>query len=222
MTVEHRTTERNAAIEWPTLALALLIYASWLALTWFHEALPFLVLLPLAAWTVTWHGSLQHEIIHGHPTRRRWLNNLIASPPLILWLPFECYRRTHLAHHNDERLTDPLDDPESRYWTRDQWDSLPWLPRTVLRMQGTLCGRLLFGPLWLIPHYWRLRFASGLQHAQVRRVWLRHVLRVALVLIWVIAVCKMALWVYLVCFVYAGTSLLLLRSFAEHRADSAR
>jgi len=50
--------------------------------------------------------SLQHEIIHGHPTRKRWLNNLIGQWPLALWLPFENYRHSHLAHHNDEVLLD--------------------------------------------------------------------------------------------------------------------
>ena len=30
--------------------------------------------------------ALQHEIIHGHPTRMRWINNWIGQWPLALWL----------------------------------------------------------------------------------------------------------------------------------------
>ena len=36
--------------------------------------------------------------------------------------------------------------------------------------------------------------------------------------LWVTAVCGMPLWLYIVAFAYPGTSLMLVRSFAEHRA----
>jgi fatty acid desaturase len=73
------------------------------------------------AWLVAWRSSLQHEIVHGHPTGSRAINTAIGILPLALWLPFERYRATHLTHHNDARLTDPLDDPESRYVTARQF-----------------------------------------------------------------------------------------------------
>ena len=41
---------------------------------------------------------------------------------------------------------------------------------------------------------------------------------VALVLIWVMGVCRMPFWEYALLYVYPGLSLTLLRSFAEHRA----
>ena len=43
-------------------------------------------------------------------------------------------------------------------------------------------------------------------------------LAVALVLIWVMGICHIPLWQYLLLYVYPGLSLTLLRSFAEHRA----
>ena len=112
------------AVEWPTAALAALIYGLWLAATYWHRDLPLWALPIVGGWTVAWHMSLQHEVIHGHPTKLRWLNNFIGVWPLALWLPYEVYRRTHLQHHNDARLTDPLEDPESNYWTPAQWDEL--------------------------------------------------------------------------------------------------
>src|SRR5690349_16055256 len=108
---------RRRRVEWPTVALAAVVYGAWGLLTFYNGSLPLLVLMPLGAWVTAWQASLQHEIIHGHPTRSRRLNRLIGLWPLMLWLPFESYRISHLVHHRDERLTDPLDDPESHYWT---------------------------------------------------------------------------------------------------------
>jgi hypothetical protein len=68
-----------------------------------------------------------------HPTRVRWINTLIGCWPLALWLPFENYRHSHLTHHRDERLTDPLDDPESYYWWREDWAALGPLGRRLVR-----------------------------------------------------------------------------------------
>jgi fatty acid desaturase len=212
-------TDRAASIEWPTVILLVTIYASWLALTWWHDALPLWLWVPLAAWTAAWWGSAQHEMLHGHPTRSRAVNTALATPPFWLWLPFETYRASHLIHHRDERLTDPLDDPESRYWTRDGFAELGPIGQKLVDLQQTLLGRLVIGPVWSMARLWMeegRRIAAGDRHR--RRLWMRHALWVALLLAWVIAVCDMPLWQYLFGFVYCGTSLALVRSFAEHRA----
>ena len=56
---------------------------------------------------------------------------------------------------------------------------------------------------------------------RLARIWAWHLLAVTAVLAWVVAVAGMALWLYLLAFVYAGTALSMLRSFAEHRAHPA-
>ncbi len=84
-------------------------------LTLFWAAIPIWLLVPLAAWLIAWQGSLQHEVMHGHPTRNRRINDAIGWPPLSLWLPYPIYRVSHLRHHRDEYLTDPIEDPESTY-----------------------------------------------------------------------------------------------------------
>ena len=209
----------SGSVEWPTVLLAVTIYASWLALTWFHAALPLWLLTPAAAWIIAWHGSLQHEVLHGHPSRSRAINTALAYPPLWLWMPFEQYRRTHLAHHNDERLTDPLDDPESRYLTPEAWAALGPSCRAIITAQTTLLGRMVIGPVWAVGTYWTgdIRAIAAGDHG-LARIWFWHLVRVAIVLGWVTGLCGMALWTYLLCFVYAGTALMLIRSFAEHRA----
>lgn len=214
--------ERNAAIEWPTLALFAAIHAAWLLLVAFHDAVPLWLWLPLAAWTSAWWGSAQHEALHGHPTRLRWLNTALATPPYWLWLPFERYRQSHLAHHHDERLTDPLDDPESRYWTPEGWRDLGPVGQALVRFQSRLLGRLLIGPFWSVWMFWLGEARAIAAGAPGRAaIWLRHLLWVALLLALAIGVFGIPLWQYVLGFVYCGTALALIRSFAEHRAHDA-
>ena len=113
-----------ARVEWPTALLAMGIYGGFLLLTYFWAALPLVAVIAAGGWLVAWHGSLQHEVIHGHPTRSQRLNDAIGWPPLSLWLPYAIYREGHLVHHRDEHLTDPIEDPESSYLTQATWNAL--------------------------------------------------------------------------------------------------
>ena len=208
------------SIEWPTVALAIVIYGGWLALTYWHASLPVWVLVALGAWLICWHSSLQHEVLHGHPTRFLAVNRAIGFPPLALWLPYERYRATHLKHHHDERLTDPLDDPESRYWLQDDWERLGPLGQRLLRVQSTLAGRLVVGPFWAIGSFLMSEGLAIIEgDRRVLRIWLIHLIGVALVLAW-LKICAMSSVFYVLAFVIPGTSLMLIRSFAEHKADA--
>ena len=63
---------------------------------------------------------------------------------------------------------------------------------------------------------------TGLEAQDARmRVWLCHGLWSAIIVVWIIVVCGLPLWLYAFGFVYLGTSLSLVRSFAEHRAEDA-
>ena len=206
-------------IEWPTVALAFIIYGLWFLATLFYRDLPWWGLAAIGAWVIAWQLNLQHETIHGHPTRNRRVNEAIGCWPLSLWLPYSIYRSTHLAHHRDENLTDPFDDPESYYWTETGWRGLGPVWRAIAHAQTTLLGRVIIGPAFLIG-----RFVSELARNAwrdkrgARRVLARHLFLCAPVLIWVIGICQMPLWMYVACFVYPGASLAMVRSFAEHRA----
>src|SRR5438093_12620550 len=117
--------------ELPTWGIAISVYTGWLALTWCYRFLPTWLVLPLGAWLLAWHGSLQHEAVHGHPTRSARVNGLVAGAPLALWMPFALYRETHLAHHRVEQLTDPSKDPESFYTSGDAWRRMGALGRAA-------------------------------------------------------------------------------------------
>jgi fatty acid desaturase len=207
------------AVEWPTAALAVLIYGGWAAVTWWHAALPAWLVAALGAWLVAWHSSLQHETIHGHPTRWRAINRLLGFPPLMLWLPYDRYRDTHLQHHRDEQLTDPLEDPESAYRMPEQLERLHPLVRVLIEAQTTLLGRLVLGPAWSIGRFLGGEFRAILAgDPEIRRVMAVHLVAIVPIIFWITVVCGMNLGFYLVAIVYPGTAFILLRSFAEHRA----
>ena len=210
----------RARVEWPTIGLAVVVYGLWLLATFAYRALPWWALIAVGAWTIAWQLNLQHETIHGHPTKNRLVNDAIGCWPLSLWLPFSLYRSTHLAHHRDERLTDPLEDPESYYWTGDRWSR----PRPAGAQRSRTPSRRCSDASSSAPRSrsrarsaWRSARPGAAREARARRLsW--HLIQCAPVLIWVIGVCGMPLWLYVACFVYPGASLALVRSFAEHRA----
>jgi fatty acid desaturase len=207
------------AIEWPTAALAFAIYGLWCVVTLFHRGLPWWALLVLGGWITTWQLNLQHETIHGHPTRNRRVNEMIGCWPLSLWLPYSIYRSTHLAHHRDENLTDPLEDPESYYWTSSGWGGLGPACRALAHARTTFLGRITLGPAFLIGGFVRDLLCDAWRgERNARRVLARQLMLAAPVLIWLIVICHMPLWIYVACFVYPGASLAMVRSFAEHRA----
>jgi len=195
------------------------IYGGWTLATWFHDRIPPILLAGAGGWLIAWHNSLQHEVIHGHPTPWRRLNTALAVAPLSLWLPFEAYRCSHLAHHATEHLTDPRHDPESRY-ALDGTGRGKALNRAARRLQSTLLGRLAVGPVFEAARFLALEAGAIVRGDRTRqRAWAMHAALVALVWLWVGGVCGMSLAQYLLFFVYPGAALSLIRSFAEHRAD---
>jgi fatty acid desaturase len=206
-------------VEWPTALLATGLYGGWLAVTAAYGTVPLWILAPIGALLLTAHASFQHEVLHGHPTRWRGVNTALGNVPLSLWLPYRRYKQTHLLHHIDDRLTDPLDDPESYYWTEERWEALGPLGRALVRAQTTLAGRVTIGPVWSIGRFLydeAGRVIAGKPGA--RRVWAEHLLLCLFVVAWITLVCGMPLWIYVAAMVLPGTGILLIRSFAEHKA----
>jgi fatty acid desaturase len=180
---------------------------------------PLLIVAPLVALLVTLHGSLQHEMVHGHPTRWDRVNRLFGMVPLSLWLPYERYRQTHRAHHIDERLTDPLDDPESFYWTPQDWAQLRPITRALLLIQQTLAGRIIIGSFWRVVMFLRPEVRAIIHNREnVRSIWLEHLVWCVPVILWLKVVCGMPLWIYFTAVVIPANGIQLIRSFAEHRA----
>ena len=198
-------------VEWPTLLLILACYATLVTAMW---VLPLWVGIPLAGVAIALHASLQHEVIHGHPFRMQWLSELLICPPLMIMVPFARFKATHLAHHHDEVITDPYDDPESNYLDPSVWEKLPRPVQSILHMNNTVAGRLIVGPvIGTIAFVW-CEWRS--KDSGVLRDWLLHVPAVGAVLT-IVSLSPMPIWAYLLA-MYAGMSLLKLRTFLEHQA----
>ena len=211
--------QRRVSVEVPTLLLLAATFAAWVAITLEYGHWPLWVVAPVTAVLLTLHGSLQHEIVHGHPTRWPWLNRALGMVPLSLWMPYERYRDQHRVHHNDVRLTDPLDDPESFYWTREDWARLTRVTRLFLAVQQTLAGRVIIGSFWRIGMFLHAEAKLMVRNQKgVRTVWLEHLLWCIPVIWWIKVVCGMPLWLYFVAMAAPGYGIVLIRSFAEHRA----
>ncbi|MGB3245250.1 MAG: fatty acid desaturase [Sulfitobacter sp.] len=211
------TFRRGIAVwDWPTIGLFTVCVGLW-----------GLALMSAAAWPVTafvvlvltlvLHSSLAHEILHGHPFGSQRAGTLLGIVQLGLAIPFLRFKRLHLAHHVDARLTDPYDDPETNYQDPEIWAGLARWQRAVLLFNNTLAGRMLVGPV--VSQWSFMRSDARLIRGGDRQVlndWLLHLPGVALVL-WLVAVSPMDVPTYLLA-CYAATSILKIRTFLEHRA----
>ena len=210
---------KHQLIEWRTVALFLLTYLCFLLLTLSYQWLPWWLILPLGSAVLALYGSLQHEVIHGHPTRFRKFNEALVFPSLWLWLPYALYRDSHLQHHKNELISDPFDDPESFYVSSAAWQTMGRLRRSLYWLRNTLLGRLVAGPLWVLISFLKGELLLCLQGDGYRaKVWSLHLISVIATLLW-LSYCEIPLIVYFLLFIYPSLSLTLLRSFLEHQAD---
>ena len=205
-------------VEWRTVAVAVAVHGLWLAVLALHGVTPWPLTVLALGLIAAWHGSLQHETIHGHPFRSQRLNALLASLPMSLHLPYLVYRRYHWDHHDCGELTDPTDDSESFYVSAEQWESMGRLGRAFVLAHHTLLGRLLLGP----PRY----IAAVLVHQareiyrgdrELARWWSAHVAAAAALVAFVVVVMGVPWWQYVLGATYLGNSLTLMRSYCEHR-----
>jgi len=214
-------TRSHRRLDLRTLSVAITILGGFLLWTLSFEALPLWASAPIGAVLLTWYGSLQHETIHGHPTRSKRVNALIGGLPLSLWVPYAIYRETHVRHHrhSGRRLTEVGHDPESFYLPPGHLAKVGWLRRIALQANCTLAGRIIVGPAIAIATFAASEIRKARANPRYRWIWLRHALGVATVLAWSVGVCHIPPWVYLLLVVYPSISITHLRSFAEHRAD---
>lgn len=218
----NREPTRAAAIEWPTISLIVAVYGILAAVVWFHASLPWWVILPVGSYCAALHSSLQHEVLHGHPTRMRLINEALVFITPTMWLPFARYRDTHLTHHRDVDLTDPVRDPESYYQLPEEWARTGGIKRAIFALNHTLGGRMLIGPAVSIWQFWGAEWRAILRgDRNVLRGWLWFALACATTITLVTGVAGMPLWKYYLLVAYPGVSLALVRSYCEHQAAEA-
>lgn len=204
--------------EWPTWLLLVAVYIAWFAVLLFSRYLGLCLSTVLLVPVVVLWMSVQHELLHGHPTRLVWLNKLLGYAPIAIWFPYTLYRDTHLLHHQDDDLTVPGLDPESRYTAQDEWSARSAFSRGFCWVNKTVVGRLLVGaPLavfGLASSEWR-RLYRGDRQAWV--MWVTHGTLTVLMLAFVSGYSIVPAWYYVCCISVPALSLAMLRSYYEHR-----
>ena len=215
----HWLTRKFRQFDGPTWIVALVLYGAWVLLMIFSASLPWWVIMPVGAYLLAWHFSLQHEAIHSFRGVPAWLRFAVVYPPIGLWFPYPLYRKSHTTHHRDIHLTIPGVDTESYYVLQADWARMGPVKRALLTFNQTMAGRLLIGPalrLWILVNKETRRVLerdySHLPH------WAAHALAVAALFWFISGVCGFAWWKYCLWVAYPGLSLSLLRAFTEHRA----
>lgn len=221
-TVARLSTSWSWRSEWPTWVLIVALYSGWFGVATHARSLGLPLTTGLLALLSTWYMSLQHELLHGHPTRSRFVNGVFGFAPLAVWFPYGIYRASHLRHHDDVHLTRPTADPESYFVTPDVWRRAGPATRALLTLRNTFMGRLLVGPAFAI--------AATLM-GTVRKVaqgdwsevpaWLAHLVAVVALARWLDVTCGLPVWCFLLGVGYTALSLSSIRSFHEHRVAHA-
>jgi fatty acid desaturase len=177
-----------------------------------------IVALVLMGVAVALHSSLQHEVLHGHPTRSAKVNEALVFAPLGVFYPYRSYKRTHLQHHADERLTDPFDDPESYYRAMSDWETMPALLKRLLAWNNTLIGRVLIGPPLMVVGFtaseWHKIFKGD---RKVAMAWTLHLAGLIPTLLVVSNLFGIPVWLYVGVSAYLGVSIIAIRSYCEHQ-----
>lgn len=211
--------KRTTSIEWLTLSLIIGCIALWGLAGWAWQSAFWWASLPIMAVLTAFFASLQHETIHGHPTRYAWFNEALVSLPLPVIFPYRRYRDLHLKHHNDADLTDPYEDPESYFWPLSHYQAMRPLMRRVFQINNTFAGRLVIGPALTIIGFSRTEIGRLLRGEKgVRTAWALHTAGLVVLMVIITQVFAMPLWVYGLFVVYPASSLISMRSYAEHQA----
>ena len=208
--------------EWPTWVLIVTIYGGWFSVATHARSLGLPLTTGLLALLSAWYMSLQHELLHGHPTRSRLVNGLLGFAPLAVWFPYGIYRNSHLRHHDDVHLTRPEHDPESYFVTGETWRRAGTATRALLMLRNTFVGRLLVGPAFAIAAT-TIDAMRKVGRGDWREVplWLAHGVSLGGLAWWLHTACGISVWLFMLGVGYGALSLSSIRSFYEHRAAEA-
>jgi fatty acid desaturase len=210
----------NGRGEWRTLAVIVAVYGLTILTVMRREVLTPWLTIPFLSVLGAWHLSMQHETIHGHPFRRQWINDVIGSIPVTLWIPYLCFKRDHIEHHHSD-LTHPGLDNESYYVSPEAWASAGPIRRAAYWANRTILFRMF---VWTIvstvTYLWskiRLMLRGDNQAWFAVAV---HAAGLVVVAYLVRSVAGMPLWQFALGTTYGGRILNAIRPFPEHKYQS--
>ncbi len=204
--------------EWITVVTLIGCYCTFAIATAYLPLLSLPAAMFVTSIVIALHSSLQHEMLHGHPTRNKMFNELLVFPTIGLLVPYGRFRDLHIAHHQDEILTDPYDDPESNFFDPKIWSEIHAWRQWIYRINNTLLGRIILGPALSIVCLIGGDIRSILRGEQgVLKSWILHALGLIPVVWWLTNIATLPLWVYFIA-AYFGFGWLKIRTYLEHRA----
>ena len=182
-----------------------------------HEVLTPWLTIPFLSVLGAWHLSMQHETIHGHPFRRQWINDVIGSIPVTLWIPYLCFKRDHIEHHHSD-LTHPGLDNESYYVSPEAWASAGPIRRAAYWANRTILFRMF---VWTIvstvTYLWSIIRQMLRGDKQAWFAMAVHAAGLVVVAYLVRSVAGMPLWQFALGTTYGGRILNAIRPFPEHK-----
>ena len=207
----------NTSGEWRTIAVIVAVYGLTILTVMRHEVLTPWLTIPFLSVLGAWHLSMQHETIHGHPFRRQWINDVIGSIPVTLWIPYLCFKRDHIEHHHSD-LTHPGLDNESYYVSPEAWASAGPIRRAAYWANRTILFRMF---VWTIVSTVTYLWAQiRLMLRGNKQTWFAmaaHVVGLVAVVYFVRSVAGMPLWQFALGTTYGGRILNAIRPFPEHK-----
>ncbi len=204
--------------EWPTWLLIGAVYGGWFATALNARTLGLPIATAILIVLSCLYMSLQHELLHGHPTPWARVNTLLGLAPLAVWFPYAVYRDSHLRHHDDAHLTDPDRDPESYFVSAERWRNAGPLLRAMLGFRNTFVGRVVIGPAFSIAGTVTVgivQIADG--NWRIAGAWTLHLALLAALMSWLDVHCGINPLLFAVGIGYPALALASVRSFQEHR-----
>ena len=207
----------NASGEWRTIAVIVAVYGLTILTVMRHEVLTPWLTIPFLSVLGAWHLSMQHETIHGHPFRRQWINDVIGSIPVTLWIPYFSFKKDHIEHHQSD-LTHPGLDNESYYVSPEAWARAGKIRRAVYWANRTILFRMF---VWTVVS--TLTYLWSIIRQMLRgdkQAWFAmavHAAGLVVVAYLVRSVAGMPLWQFALGTLYGGRILNAIRPFPEHK-----
>jgi fatty acid desaturase len=219
----HRIQQLRASwrwrSEWPTWFLIVAVYGGWFATALNARSIGIPLAVSILAVLSCLYLSLQHELLHGHPTRFPLFNALLGVAPLAVWFPYAVYRESHLRHHNDVHLTDPDLDPESYFVSAERWRGAGVAVRFLLVIRNTFFGRIVLGPWFSIVKTIGSAFTQIARgNGRIAAAWALHLVLLGLLATWLERYCGISPALFIFGVGYPALALSAIRSFQEHRA----
>ena len=205
--------------EWRTLLVVAAVYGLTVLTVVRYEVLTPWLAIPMLGVLGAWHLSMQHEVLHGHPFKNQFLNDVLGGIPVTLWIPYLAFKKDHHEHHLSD-LTNPALDNESYYVSQEQWDKAGKIRRAAWTANRTILFRMFVWTIVSTITYVLSVLKRAVRNEKSDRLAVAlHVVGVVFV-VYLVSLSSMPLWQFALGTTYGGRILNAIRPFPEHKYQS--